>query len=137
MVDVIAKATDITSQNNGQVSPEYERLRLRYNGYTAILVKGINDNNWLLTGWENEKEATAYAEGEVNDSSDATAAMPTPTRHDGGNAITSFNPIISKNRLNSQEENNISYSRDIGEVLNSQSETLDQYDTPKIVYRST
>ncbi|MCQ2420069.1 MAG: hypothetical protein MJ118_02945, partial [Clostridia bacterium] len=102
LVDVIAKSVNGELQGNGQVKQGLERLRLSYDGYTAILVKEDAGNHWLLTGWENEKEANAYAVGEVNDSSNATAVSPTRTRTDGVDAFASTS-MISPSSDESQE----------------------------------
>jgi len=71
----------------------------------------------VLTGWENEKEVKAYATGEVYDSSNATTAMPTLTRHDGGDAFTS-NEIVTQNQAESQ----VQYQRRDNETTISDSE---------------
>ena len=65
---------------------------------------GENGNHWLLTGWENNKETVAYAVGEGYDSSNATAAKPTPTRLDGVNVTVSSSEMIASDKENNQEQ---------------------------------
>lgn len=84
MVDVIANATQGEVQKNA--GPGNNRIKLHYNGKTAILTEQIGSNKWLLTGWEDNNISEAYAAGEGHDSSGATAAVPTQTRYSGVDA---------------------------------------------------
>ncbi|WP_296822822.1 hypothetical protein [uncultured Megasphaera sp.] len=80
LVEVIAKGTDTEIQHANGGNGEY-RLKIHYNGYTAILSsKTKKANSWLLTGWEDKKEVPANARSEGYDSSTATTATPTLTR---------------------------------------------------------
>ena len=80
-----------------------------------MIVKEQNGNHWLLTGWENNNEASAYAIGEGYDSSNATANITTLTRYDGVDASASDgklsqgslnvnNDVFCKNRDSSGTE---------------------------------
>lgn len=104
MVEVIARSTEVIAQSNDFSSPENERLKMIYDDAEAILTKSSDGRRWLLTGWDNKKEVIAYADGEVSDSSDATAVNPTQTRLDGVDALTSSN-IISQENQNSNPQN--------------------------------
>lgn len=84
MVDVIANATQGEVQKSGK--PGNNRIRLHYNGRTAILTEQNGSNKWLLTGWEDNNISEAYAAGEGHNSSGATAAAPTFTRYSGVDA---------------------------------------------------
>ena len=85
MVDVIAKATQGEIQKNA--GPGNNRIKLHYNGKTAVLTEQSGSNKWLLTGWkDNSNISEAYAAGEGHDSSGATAAVPTQTRYSGVDA---------------------------------------------------
>ena len=119
VVEVVAKATDADVQNSGHSGDGNDRLRMYYDGYTVILSKDPDDNSWVLTGWENEKEAEAYATGEGYDSSDATAAMPTLTRHGRGDAFTS-GEMVTQNPEESQAQ------RQLRESTLSDMEVLEQ-----------
>ena len=79
MVEVIAKAEKAVVQRSDDPNAQ-RRIKLFYDGYTAVLTKTTSsDNNWLLTGWRDKNtETSAYGEG--NDSSVATAATTTRTR---------------------------------------------------------
>lgn len=80
LVEVIAKGTDTEIQHANGGNREY-RLKIHYDGYTAILSsKTEKANSWLLTGWEDKKEAPVNARSEGYDSSTATIATPTLTR---------------------------------------------------------
>lgn len=80
LVEVIAKGTDTEIQHANGGNGEY-RLKIHYDGYTAILSsKTEKANSWLLTGWEDKKEAPVNARSEGYDSSTATTATPTLTR---------------------------------------------------------
>ena len=110
MVEVIAKATDGSRQSNNQVSQDDARIKLYYDGYTAVLVKSNDARKWLLTGWENEETAT-NATGEVRDSSSATAVTPIRTRRNGD--VTVSNNIIiqqSYDNINTSTQKNQSRS---------------------------
>ncbi len=102
MVEVIAKATEGSRQSNDQVSQDDARIKLYYDGYTAVLVKSNDDRKWLLTGWENEETAT-NASGEVRDSSSATAVTPIRTRRNG-------DVTVSNNSIIQQSDDNINTS---------------------------
>ncbi len=85
------------------------RLKVHYDGYTAILSSATQARNtWLLTGWEDgdiKKEGSPMsASGEVYDSSTATATMPTLTRHSGdiGDSST-FSIADSKNNSSTEK----------------------------------
>lgn len=95
MVQIIAKATEAQNQSNDFAPPESERIKLFHDDGTAVLTRSPNDNRWLLTGWDNKKEANAFADGEVRDSSTATAANPTQTRIGGVDAFASNDSISS------------------------------------------
>ena len=91
LVEVIAKATKVIEQSVSS-EPGNNRIRLIYGDYVAVLSESTEGNHWLLTGWEIEKETIASANGEVRDSSEATAATPTLTRRNG-DATVSDNSI--------------------------------------------
>ncbi len=94
IVEVIAKAKSGDIQRGS--TPGKERIRLYYDGYTAVHSKTQGGNSWLLTGWENN-ESSAYAAGEGHNSSGATADAPTFTRRTGGNAADSERSVEEKN----------------------------------------
>ena len=79
LVNVLAKGTKIEVQRVQNVSGN-DRIRIFYNNHTAVLSESPEGNRWLLTGWENKEETTTSANGEVRDSSKATAVTPTLTR---------------------------------------------------------
>ena len=87
LVDVIAKGKDITMQNTSNNDTTSARMKIHYDGYTAVLsMSDKNKNTWLLTGWEDEKtaqkkEVPVNANGEGNGSTAATPDMPMRTRH--------------------------------------------------------
>ncbi len=94
LVEVIAKGTDTEIQHANGSNGEY-RLKIHYDGYTAILSsKTEKANSWLLTGWEDKKEAPVSARSEGYDSSTATTATPTLTRRsrETGTSSTSIIP---------------------------------------------
>ena len=89
-------ATAVDVQSNSQSSPINERLRLHYDGYTAVLTQGDAGNHWLLTGWEDDnKTSEGSATREVRDSPGATATTPILTRRNGGNFSDSDSSIAS------------------------------------------
>ena len=93
LVEVIAKGTDTEIQHANGGNGEY-RLKIHYDGYTAILSsKTEKANSWLLTGWEDKKEAPVNARSEGYDSSTATTATPTLTRRSRETGASST-PII-------------------------------------------
>ncbi len=53
----------------------------------------------MLTGWQDEKETATYANGEVRDSSEATAVTPTLTRRNGGNVTVSNGSISNPDEI--------------------------------------
>lgn len=97
VVEVIAKGTEFDKQGNNQTAASEYRLRIYYDGYTAVLNKSSNTNHWLLTAWE--KETAEYAAGEGNDSTGATAATPTLTRRNG------VDTAVSDVRLSESDKN--------------------------------
>ncbi len=102
LVEVIAKATIVEIQNN-PVSRGNGRIKLVYDGYTAVLSQSETGNHWLLTGWEDAKETTTRANGEVRDSTVATAVTPTLSRRNGGAVVS--NEIIAPFPQNVNSEN--------------------------------
>jgi len=94
IVDAIAKAPVYDEQHSNQVSDDYYRVRLFYNDTTVVLSKEPDKNSWLLTGWDNAKTATS-ANGEVHDSSIATAVTPTRTRRNGDATVS--NSTVAQN----------------------------------------
>ena len=59
LVEVIAKGTDTEIQHANGGNGEY-RLKIHYDGYTAILSsKTEKANSWLLTGLEDKKRSTS------------------------------------------------------------------------------
>lgn len=105
IVEAIAKATRAETQYSNQVGQAYHRIRLHYNGITAVLSKEPGNNHWLLTGW-NENETEASASGEVHDSSAATAVTPTRTRRNGDATVSDNNIAHSSEESNTSEEKN-------------------------------
>ena len=103
LVEVISEATDGDQQTNNQTSPGNERIRLYYDGYTAVLVKSQGANKWLLTGWE-ENETAASAVGEVHDSSNATTVTPIRTRRNGDATVSDNSIAQTTRKSNSSEE---------------------------------
>lgn len=99
LVEVIAKATEVETQTSLQ-GTKNNRIKLKFDGYTAVLSQSENGNHWLLTGWEdNKKETKPYAVGEVRDSSNATADETTLTRLNRGK------DFVSTTNIPSTEEN--------------------------------
>lgn len=86
LVEVIAKGTEVERQESQNGDGE-ARLKIHYDGYTAVLSLSRDKNTWLLTGWEDNdagsKKATVNASGEGYDSTTATTATPTLTRRNG------------------------------------------------------
>ena len=86
LVEVIAKGTKVERQESQNGDGE-ARLKIHYDGYTAVLSLSRDKNTWLLTGWEDNdagsKKATVNASGEGYDSTTATTATPTLTRRNG------------------------------------------------------
>lgn len=103
IVEVIAKATSSDTQTNNQVTTGHNRIRLYFDGYTAVLSKSPTENSWLLTGWEDEKTATS-AIGEVYDSTDATAVETTRFRRNG-------DATASKDSISKEENNRNPYAQ--------------------------
>ena len=98
IIEAIARSKSFSIQraNNGLSN---ERIKLTYDGCTAVLSQSPEGNHWLLTGWHNEKETATYADGEVRDSSEATAVTPTLTRRNGGNVTVSNERIAHKDGI--------------------------------------
>ena len=94
MVEVVAKATEASQQSNDFPSPENTRLKLFYDNSTAVLTKSLEGNHWLLTGWDNKIEAAAYADGEVSDSSTATAAKPIQRKYKMDDVDVAENVVV-------------------------------------------
>ena len=114
LIEVIAKATDGDQQTNDQTSPGNERIRLYYDGYTAVLVKSQGANKWLLTGWQNN-ETEASAVGEVRDSSNATTVTPIRTRRNGDATVSIDSIAQGKGKSNSNpaksfDENSVDWN---------------------------
>ena len=105
LVEVIAKATDGEQQSNNQSTPGSERIKLHFDGYTAILSKNQEANKWLLTGWK-DNETAANAVGEVRDSSNATTVTPIRTRRNGDATVSDNNIAHSSEKSNTSEEKN-------------------------------
>lgn len=106
IVETIAKGTDIEEQKALHGQGE-KRIRIHYDGYTAVLSSAKEKNSWLLTGWEDydrikQKEAGAHARGEGNDSTAPTASAPTLTRRGRGGDPASTS-IVSQSRTNVNE----------------------------------
>lgn len=106
IVETIAKGTDIEEQKALHGQGE-KRIRIHYDGYTAVLSSAKGKNSWLLTGWEDydrikQKEAGAHARGEGNDSTAPTASAPTLTRRGRGGAPASTSSV-SQPRTNVNE----------------------------------
>ncbi|MCQ2316332.1 MAG: DNA cytosine methyltransferase [Bacteroidales bacterium] len=122
LVEVIAKATTVDYQNNGQVGSGLERIRLFYGDYTAIISKSEGRNPWVLTGWENKKEADAFATGEGYDSSSATSTKPTLTRLGGVDASTSSDNLAHTEPESQQKKQNSVRDSDGSELSEQQAE---------------
>lgn len=106
-------------------------MRLHSNGTTVVLTKNANKNSWVLTGWINEKEATAYAIGEGHDSSDATAASPTLMRADGVDAIASSDSLAQPSPYvnHKSDETKLSQPRDDSTIYEREfSRIVKEYD---------
>lgn len=106
IVETIAKGTDIEEQKSLHGQGE-KRIRIQYDGHTAVLSSAKGKNSWLLTGWEDydrikQKEAGAHARGEGNDSTAPTASAPTLTRRGRGGAPVSTSSV-SQSRTNVNE----------------------------------
>lgn len=106
IVETIAKGTDIEEQKSLHGQGE-KRIRIQYDGHTAVLSSAKGKNSWLLTGWEDydrikQKEAGAHARGEGNDSTAPTASAPTLTRRGRGGAPASTSSV-SQSRTNVNE----------------------------------
>ena len=102
-IETIAKGTDYSRQGNDNTDKSHYRLRLYYDGCTAILSKDPGINHWLLTAWDNKEETVVSATGEVRDSHSATAVTPTLNRRNGVNATVSIDSI-RQDTENSQEK---------------------------------
>jgi hypothetical protein len=92
MVDVIARGRLVKMQE----APLGSRALIEHDGHTAVLslYKEGNRQTWLLTGWENTKEAP-NAKGKVYDSPNATASESTRFQPEG--VETSINDNIQQN----------------------------------------
>lgn len=106
IVETIAKGTDIEEQKALHGQGE-KRIRIHYDGYTAVLSSARGKDSWLLTGWEDydrikQKEAGTHVRGEGNDSTAPTASAPTLTRRGRGGAPASTSSV-SKSRANVNE----------------------------------
>lgn len=107
VIEVIAKGTESDIQKNDMVSEGHHRVRIYYNGYSAVLNKSPNENHWLFTGWKNNEETGASATVEVYDSTSATADGTTRFHPNGVNATVSKDIISDKNgNINPSNENN-------------------------------
>ena len=81
-----------------------KRIRIHYDGHTAVLSTTKGKNSWLLTGWKNkgrikQREAGTHVHGEGNDSTAPTASAPTLTRRERGGAPASSSSV-SLTRMN-------------------------------------
>lgn len=98
LIEVIAKGKNRKIQNAANGNNGIARMKINYDGYTAVLSMAQGEKNtWLLTGWEDDttkKEAPVNASSEGYDSATATAGIPTLTRHTGETS-TSSTPNIS------------------------------------------
>ena len=106
IVETIAKGTDIEEQKALHGQGE-KRIRIHYDGYTAVLSSARGKDSWLLTGWEDydrikQKEAGTHVRGEGNDSTAPTASAPTLTRRGRGGAPASTS-TVSQSRTNVNE----------------------------------
>ena len=106
IVETIAKGTDIEEQKALHGQGE-KRIRIHYDGYTAVLSSAKGKNSWLLTGWEDydrikPKEAGTHVRGEGNDSTAPTASAPTLTRRGRGGYPASTSSV-SQSRTNVNE----------------------------------
>lgn len=106
IVETIAKGTDIEEQKALHGQGE-KRIRIHYDGYTAVLSSARGKDSWLLTGREDydrikQKEAGTHVRGEGNDSTAPTASAPTLTRRGRGGAPASTSSV-SKSRTNVNE----------------------------------
>jgi hypothetical protein len=94
MVDVIANG-EITQRYQGK-NRFSDRVRISYDGYTAILrlFKDRQSQTWLLTGWEDYKRQSPDASGEGVNSAGATLAGPTGIRpgEGAGDSAASITP---------------------------------------------
>ena len=108
LVEVIAKGKDVTMQNTSNNDTTNARMKIHYDGYTAVLsMSDKNKNTWLLTGWEDEKtaqknEVPVNANGKGNGSTAATPDMPMRTRH-AEETDTSSTSTVSQNQQNVKE----------------------------------
>ncbi|MBR4911146.1 MAG: hypothetical protein IKZ47_07510 [Clostridia bacterium] len=102
-IETIAKASECSIQGNDNTDATQYRLRVYFDGCTAILSKSPETNHWLLTAWDNKEETAVYATGEVRDSLGATAVTPTLNRRSGVNTTVS-NHSIRQNAEESQEK---------------------------------
>lgn len=106
IVETIAKGTDIEEQKALHGQGE-KRIRIHYDGYTAVLSSARGKDSWLLTGWEDydrikQKEAGTHVRDEGNDSTAPTASAPTLTRRGRGGAPASTS-TVSQSRTNVNE----------------------------------
>lgn len=119
--DNISHPAESRQEENSAVSPE-ESVGAAPAGFNSVRGEMVDSQDKTVTtdayltkeekeqynpqheraGWEDKKTA-AYATGEVHDSSGATAATPTRTRRDGGNATVSS--TVSQEGQSRQEEN--------------------------------
>ena len=71
IVETIARGTDIEEQKSLHGQGE-KRIRIQYDGHTAVLSATKGKNSWLLTGWEDkgpikQREAGAHVRGKGNE----------------------------------------------------------------------
>ncbi|WP_303166196.1 TetR family transcriptional regulator [Phascolarctobacterium sp.] len=95
LVEVIAKGK-IVGRQDGVGNTGEPRLKLGYDRYTAVLSMPDNKNTWILTGFENTKEAITSEHGEGFDSAASTATTPTLTRRDRDVVASSATNISQK-----------------------------------------
>lgn len=102
LIEVIAKGKNRKIQNAANGNNGIARMKINYDGYTAVLSMAQGEKNtWLLTGWEDDttkKEAPVNASSEGYDSATATTGMPTLTRHTGETSASSTSNISQEQK---------------------------------------
>ena len=98
IVETIAKGTEVVEQQAGKGETRSSRIRITYDGHTALLSAAEkNKNAWLLTGWEEndhieQRKAESRVRGEGNGPSASTSSTPMRSRRgSGGDSASNSN----------------------------------------------
>lgn len=115
MVNVIAKGKVTQIQE----APLGSRALIEHDGHTAVLslYKEGNRHTWLVTGWENTKEASS-ANGKVYDSPNATTSGATRFQPEGAETSITNNIQQSSNLFNGESNQQPSIINKLGDIAN-------------------